>query len=119
MGDLKMEFFGYRIEKIDRIEEMELEQARETLEKHGFRAVKITTDKTKKVASAKRAAAAKSKATDQKIQNGLNLWRMEASEKPLTAYKLAKLSGVSQNTAKKWMNSKNLDRSLYADIHTQ
>lgn len=98
-----MEFFGYRIEKISDAEIRELEEAKRVLEKHGFRAVKQTADKTKKRAAAAAASEAKQKATREKLQQGLNLWRLEASDKPLTAYKLAKLAGVSQNTAKKFL----------------
>lgn len=99
-----MEFFGYRIEKITDIEAHELEQAKQVLEKHGFRAVRATADKSKKVASASKANEAKIKATREKLQNGLNLWRLEGDQdKKLTAYKLGKLSGVSQNTAKKFL----------------
>ena len=98
-----MVFFGYRIEKISKAEIRELEEAKKVLEKHGFRAVRQTADKSKKRASASKASEAKQRATREKLQQGLNLWRMEASEKPLTAYKLGKLAGVSQNTAKKFL----------------
>ena len=99
-----MEFFGYRIEKISDAEIRELEEAKRVLEKHGFRAVKQTVDKSKKRAAAAAASEAKQKATREKLQNGLNLWRMEGDQdKKLTAYKLAKLAGVSQNTAKKFL----------------
>ncbi len=99
-----MEFFGYRLEKISEADEMELETAKEVLVKHGFRAVKATADKTKKQASAKKASEAKTAKTQEKIQNGLNLWRMEGNQdKQLTAYKLAQLAEVSQNTAKKYL----------------
>lgn len=98
-----MEFFGYRIERISDIEIKELEEAKNVLEKHGFRAVRATADKTNKIRSANRANEAKQAQTMEKLQNGLNLWRMEASDKKLTAYKLAQLSGVSQNTAKAFL----------------
>lgn len=103
-----MEFFGYRIEKITDLEARELEEAKEVLEKHGFRAVKATQDKSKKIASANKANEAKIKATKEKLQNGLDLWRLEGDqEKKLTAYKLGKLAGVSQNTAKKFLEEIN------------
>lgn len=100
-----MELFGrkIKIEKVDS-EERELEEAFAVLTKHGYRAVKLTEDKSKKVASAGKANEAKIKQTREKLQNGLNLWRMEGQQdKPLTAYKLAQLSGVSQNTAKAFL----------------
>ncbi len=100
-----MEFFGYRLEKISDTDVQELERAKEVLEKHGFRAVRKTTNTGKKIASAAKANQAKIDATNAKIQNGLNLWRMEGDqEKKLTAYKLGQLSGVSQNTAKKYLD---------------
>ncbi len=103
-----MEFLGYRLVKISDVEAKELERAKKTLERHGFRAVRVTADKSKKAAAAKMANAAKVKATDEKIQNGLDLWRMEEDQgKKLTAYKLAKLAGVSQNTAKKYLDKIN------------
>lgn len=99
-----MEFFGYRLEKISELEVLELAQAKAVLEKHGFRAVRTTTDKSKKIASASKANEAKQAKTREKLQNGLNLWRMEGDqEKKLTAYKLGQLAGVSQNTAKKFL----------------
>ena len=105
-----MEFFGYRIEKVNANEALELERAREVLERHGFRAVRKTQDTSKKIASAKRASATKNKATNEKCQQGLNLWRMEGNTSLPTAYRLAKLSSVSQNTAKKWLDSVNCER---------
>jgi hypothetical protein len=98
-----MEFWGYRIERISDIEIKELEEAKKVLEKHGFRAVKITQDKSNKIVSAAKANQAKQAQTNAKIQNALNLWRMEASDEKLTAYKLAQLSGVSQNTTKAFL----------------
>jgi len=99
-----MEFFGYRLEKISDTEIRELERAKEVLEKHGFRAVRKTADTSKKKKAAAKANEAKQKQTREKLQNGLNLWRMEGDqEKKLTAYKLAQLSGVSKNTAKKFL----------------
>jgi len=102
-----MEFFGYRIEKISDSEAQELERAREVLERHGFRAVRKTADTTKKIESAKRASATKARVSAEKCQQGLNLWRMEGNTSLPTAYRLAKLSNVSQNTAKKWLSSLN------------
>jgi len=99
---MMFEFFGYTID-INKDDENELERAKEVLERFGFRAVKKTADLANKRASATKATEAREKATADKIQNGLNLWRMEASEDKLTAYRLAKLSGVSQNTAKKYL----------------
>ena len=100
---MKFEFFGYTID-INNKEIDELERAKEVLEKHGFKAVRKTANLENKRRSAAEATKARTEATKTKIQNGMNLWRMEASEKKLTAYHLAKLSGVSQNTAKKYLS---------------
>jgi len=123
---VKMELFGrkIKIEKVDSkereleeafavlakhgyralTEEKELEEAFAILEKYAYRAVKLTEDKSKKIASAGKANEAKIKATRAKLQNGLNLWRLEGEQdKKLTAYKLGQLAGVSQNTAKKFL----------------
>ena len=97
-----MKIFGYTIEKKSDFDE--LTEAKRVLDKHGFRAVRVTTDKSNKQASAKKANEAKIKITNDKLQNGLELWRMEGDQdKPLTAYRLGKLAGVSQNTAKKFL----------------
>ncbi|WP_024790709.1 hypothetical protein [Lebetimonas sp. JS085] len=49
-----------------------------------------------------RARAAKITKTKEKIQNAVNLLRLQG--KPVNAYQVAKLSGVSYNTAKKRTN---------------
>ncbi len=101
-----MEFFGYRLEKINDVEAKELERAKEVLERHGFKAVRLTADKSKKQASARKATEARSAKTKEKIQNGMNLWRLEGDQdKELTAYKLAKLADISPKTAKKYLDS--------------
>jgi len=102
---MKFEFFGYEIE-LRRAEEIdELEQARKVLEKHGFRAVRQTADKSKKRASAARANEAKKKATREKMEAAINMMRFDPvfDQKKITAYRLAKEAGVSQPTAKKFL----------------
>jgi Fic family protein len=99
-----MEFFGYRIEKISGTEIRELEEAKRVLEKHGFRAVKRSADTSKKREAAAKANATKMAQAREKMKKGLELWRSEGDqEKKLTPYKLAQLSGVSKNTAKKFL----------------
>jgi len=101
-----MKFLGYVIKKQSDLDE--LEQAKAVLERHGFRAVRKTANTSKKVASAAKANQAKQQITQEKLQNGLNLWRLEGDQgKTLTAYKLAQLAGVSQNTAKKYLDTIN------------
>ena len=96
-----MEFFGYRIEKITAGEANELEIARKVLEKHGFRAVRQTQDKSKKVAAAAEARKKLEQKTRQKVQNAMNLLRFQ--DKPITAYRLAKEADISPHTAKKYL----------------
>jgi len=100
---MRVEFGNFFIEVGNKHEIRELEEAKRVLEKHGLRAVKKTADTSKKRASAAKANEAKQAKTREKLQNGLNLWRLEASDKKLTAYKLAQLAGVSKNTAKKFL----------------
>jgi Fic family protein len=99
---MKFEFFGYSVD-VTKNDIDELEKAKEILDKYNFKAVHKTADLTKKRASAKKATEMRQEATKVKIQQGINLWRIEASESKLTAYKLAKLAGVSQNTTKKYL----------------
>lgn len=96
-----MEFFGYRIEKISDADAEELGRAKAVLEKHGFRAVRQTVDKSKKQASAKKATAARSAKADAKLQSAFNLLRF--TDEKITPYRLAKDAGVSQPTAKKFL----------------
>ncbi len=48
----------------------------------------------------KKARAVKTTKTKEKIQNAINLLRLQG--KPINAYQIAKLSGVSYNTARKY-----------------
>jgi type III secretory pathway lipoprotein EscJ len=44
--------------------------------------------------------------TKEKIQNAINLLRLQG--KPINAYQVAKLSGVAYNTAKKYVKNSNI-----------
>ncbi len=48
-----------------------------------------------------KARAVKTTKTKEKIQNAINLLRLQG--KPINAYQIAKLSGVSYNTARKYL----------------
>jgi uncharacterized protein (DUF2384 family) len=50
-----------------------------------------------------KATEARSKATKKKIENAINIIRMEGEE--ITPYKVAKVAGVHFNTAKKWLEA--------------
>lgn len=97
---MKLKFFGYEI-TVTREEADELEQAKAVLERHGFRAVRQTADKSKKQESIKRANEIRVSKTREKMQNALNLLRFQDDK--ITAYRLAKEAGVSQPTAKKFL----------------
>ena len=101
---MTFELWGIRIESVGEHEIRELEEAKAVLEKHGLRAIRATADKSKKRASALKANEAKTAKTREKLQNGLNLWRMEGDQnKELTPYRLGKLAEVSPKTAKKFL----------------
>lgn len=73
----------------------------EELNEHGYRAVKITEDKSKKRESAKLATQSRSDKARAKMDEAMESLRFQ--DKPITAYRLAKESGVSQTTAKKYL----------------
>ena len=58
----------------------------------------------KKQSSAKKALKVKVTKTKEKIQNAINLLRLQG--KPINPYQVAKLSGVAYNTARKYLKSK-------------
>jgi len=102
---MEFEVFGYKISiekkalKDKERGEMpnDLKWALEVLEKYG----KKIPASPKKVESAKRASKIKAKKAREKIQNAVNLLRLQGEE--ITAYKVAKTAGVSYNTAKKYL----------------
>ena len=56
----------------------------------------------KKQETAQKALKVKVSKTKEKVQNAINLLRLQA--KPINAYQVAKLSGVSYNTVRKYLN---------------
>jgi len=54
----------------------------------------------------KKARGGKIKKTKEKIQNAINLLRLQ--NKPINAYQVAKLSGVAYNTARKYLKNSNI-----------
>lgn len=71
------------------------------LNEFGYRAVKITSDKSKKREAVKVATKSRSDKARAKMDNAINLLRFQDDK--ITAYRLAKESGVSQTTAKKYL----------------
>ena len=102
---MEFEVFGYKISiekkalKDKETGELpeDLKRAFEIIEKYS---AKIPPS-PKKVESAKRASKIKAERTKEKVINAINLLRLQGEE--ITPYKVAKISGVSYNTAKKYL----------------
>ena len=102
---MEFEVFGYKISiekkalKDKDTGEMpkELKWALQVLEKYG----KKIPASPKKVASAKKASEIKAKRAEEKVQSAVNLLRLQGEE--ITPYKVAKIAGISYNTAKKYL----------------
>ena len=100
---MRFEVFGYVIDiekkALKEKEEMpkDLQWALEIIEKYG---AKLPVSEKKKE-SAKRASKIKTDRAKEKIQNAINLLRLQGDE--ITAYKVAKTAKVSYNTAKKYL----------------
>ena len=100
---MKFEIMGYTIEinkKLTNNKELpqELQNAIKTLEKYG-KQVGASEAQKKAVATATKAREKKAK---EKIQNAINLLRLE--NKNISEYAIAKTSGCSINTVKKYRN---------------
>lgn len=98
---MKFEIMGYTIEINKRLTDntelpQELQEAIKTLEKYGKR-VGASEAQKKAVATATKAREQKAK---EKIQNAINLLRLE--NKNISEYAIAKTSGCSINTVKKY-----------------
>jgi len=85
---------------IDDIDNLDIETANaiNTLLKKGERVIS-----QKKQDTAKAALKVKMTKTKEKIQNAINLLKLQ--NKPINAYQISKLSGVSYNTARKYLNN--------------
>ena len=107
---MEFEVFGYKIsiekKAFKAKEEMpnDLRWALEIIEKYG---AKLPPSK-KKVESAKRASQIKANKAKEKVINAVNLLKLQGEE--ITAYKVAKMAGISYNTAKKYLNQKNISK---------
>ena len=64
----------------------------------------ISDEESNKRKNAKKATVAKVNKTKEKIQNAINLLRLQGN--PINPYQVAKLSGVAYNTARKYLKSK-------------
>ncbi len=77
----------------------EVQEALQTLAKYGY----TPPPSKKRQESAQRARAVLQQRTKEKIQNAVNLLKMEGKE--ITPYRVAKEAGVSYNTAKKYLTT--------------
>ena len=78
----------------------EVQEALQTLAKYGY----TPPPSIKKQESAKRARAILQSRTREKIENAINLLKLEGKE--ITPYRVAKEAGVSYNTARKYLEQK-------------
>ena len=76
----------------------EVQEALQVLARYGY----TPPPSQKKQESAKRAREALQAKTREKIQNAINLLKMEGKE--ITPYAVAKVANISYNTAKKYLN---------------
>jgi len=82
----------------------DVQEALQVLAKHGY----TSPPSPKKIEGAKKAREALQAKTKEKIQNAINLLKMEGKE--ITPYRVAKEAGVSYNTAKKYLSGGNADK---------
>ena len=75
----------------------EVQEALQVLAKYGY----TPPPSPKKIEGAKKAREALQAKTKEKIQNAINLLKLEGKE--ITAYRVAKEAGVSYNTARKYL----------------
>jgi len=85
---------------INNLDKLDIETANaiNTLLRKGKRVIS-----QKKQQSAKNALKVKVTKTKEKIQNAINLLRLQG--KPINSYQVAKLSGVAYNTARKYLKN--------------
>jgi len=100
---MRFEVFGYTInierkaledEKIPK----DLKEALKVIERYGMKAQ--STEKQKR--AAEYATKIRQERVKRKIQDAVNILRLQGEE--ITAYKVAKVAGISYNTAKKYLN---------------
>ena len=100
---MEFEVFGYKVfiqkKALKNNENLpnDLKWAFEIIEKYG---AKLPVSEKKKE-SARKASQIKAQKAKEKIINAVNLFKLKGEE--ITAYKVAKVAGVSYNTAKKYL----------------
>ena len=68
-----------------------------------IRAIENSSKTERRKSAAAAATAEREKRVKEKIQNAVNMLRME--QKEITPYQVAKMAGISYNTAKKYLNT--------------
>jgi len=95
--DIEMTIPNKLIEKVDKLGENEpIKQALENLIKNA----KVIKNK-RNLENTKKATETKKLKAREKVQNAINLLRLQGEE--VNAYKIAKIAGISYNTARKYL----------------
>ena len=100
---MELNLFGYKIRISKEVESdtelpADLQEAFKVIKKYGYKP-EVSKKKTE---SAKKATEIRSKRAKEKINNAINLLKLE--NKKITLYSIAKTAGVSYNTVKKYEN---------------
>jgi len=90
------------ISQLDKLD-IETANAINTLLRKGKRVISQTKQDT-----ARKALKVKVSKTKEKIQNAINLLRLQGQ--PINTYQVAKLSGVAYNTARKYLKNSNISK---------
>ena len=96
--DIEMTIPNKLIEKVDKLGENEpIKQALENLIKNAE-----VIENKRNLENAKKATEIKKLKAKEKVQNAVNLLRLQGEE--VNAYRVAKIAGISYNTARKYLN---------------
>ena len=96
--DIEMTIPNKLLEKVDKLGENE--PVREALE-NLLKNAEVIENK-KKAENTKKATEIKKLKAKEKVQNAVNLLRLQGEE--VNAYRVAKIAGISYNTARKYLN---------------
>ena len=96
--DIEMTIPNKLLEKVDKLGENEpIKQALENLIKNAE-----VIENKRNLENAKKATEIKKLKAKEKVQNAVNLLRLQGEE--VNAYRVAKIAGISYNTARKYLN---------------
>ena len=88
---------------------LSLEQIEKYAKKEGYRLVRLTTDKTKKIKASKNANKIKIDTAKEKIENAINILKMYGQKNKITMNTIAGEAKVSRNTVIKYVSEKQLE----------